>query len=31
MGHAFDLQVSLAEVKQKAEMQTGRFQIIEAL
>ena len=31
MGHAFDLQARLAEVKQQAESQTGRFQIIGAL
>jgi hypothetical protein len=31
MGDAFDLQARLAEVKQQAESQTGRFQIIGAL
>ena len=31
MGHAFDLQARLAEVKQQAESQTGRFRIIGAL
>jgi hypothetical protein len=30
MGNAFDLQARLAEVKQLAESQTGRFQIIGA-
>jgi hypothetical protein len=31
MGHAFDLQARLAEVKQQAQSQTGRLQIIGAL
>jgi hypothetical protein len=31
MGYAFDLQERLADVKQQAESQTGRFQIIGAL
>ena len=30
IGHAFDLVVWLAEIKQQAELQTGRFQIIGA-
>jgi hypothetical protein len=31
MGHAFDLQAWFAEIKQQAEVQTGRLQIIGAL
>ena len=31
MGRAFDLQARLAEVKQQAQLQTGRLQIIGAL
>ena len=31
MGHTFDLQARLAKMKQQAELQTGRLQIIGAL
>ena len=31
MSHAFDLRVRLAKIKQQAQLQTGRFQIVGAL